>query len=130
MIRHGILQKSAQNQFKISPNRSIHQCLRNFQSKSDQNSGHISRRRVVVTGLGVVSPVGCDTKLAWANILNGYCGIKALSDPSYKQLPCKIAAQIEEENVKLGENFSKSELRSIAPATAYALIAGNLDNFR
>lgn len=83
-----------------------------------------SRRRVVVTGCGVVSPVGCSVDVAWTNILNGFCGIKKLTDDVYSELPCKIAAKILEGDLKLADHFSKSELRALAPATAYALIAG------
>lgn len=83
------------------------------------------RRRVVVTGIGLVSPIGCTVKSAWQNILNGYCGIKALQNPKYDSLPCKIAAQIDADEIKLHDHFSKTELRSIAPATSYALIAGS-----
>lgn len=83
------------------------------------------RRRVVVTGIGVVSPVGCTVKSAWKNILNRFCGIKKLDDPKYDSLPCKIAAKIDEEDLKLHHHFSKTELRSISPATAYALMAGS-----
>lgn len=85
-----------------------------------------TKRRVVVTGLGVVSPVGCNVQTAWKNILSGFCGIKQLNDPVYQSLPCKIAAKIPEEDLKLDEHFSKSDLRALAPATAYALIAGKL----
>lgn len=83
-----------------------------------------SRRRVVVTGVGVVSPVGSGAEIAWKNILNGVCGIKRLRNPAYGTLPCKIAAKIDDDELKLSEHFSKSELRSLAPATAYALLAG------
>lgn len=83
-----------------------------------------TRRRVVVTGVGIVSPVGCSAQSAWKNIQNGMCGIKQLKGPAFETLPCKIAAKINEDDLKLNEKFSKSELRSLAPATAYALIAG------
>lgn len=85
-----------------------------------------NRRRVVVTGVGIISPVGCNTELAWQNIQKGFCGIKQLKDPGYESLPCKIAAKIDDNDLKLSETFSKSELRSLAPATAYALMAGKL----
>lgn len=81
------------------------------------------RRRVVVTGLGVVSPVGCSTKSAWDNILKGYCGIKILDRPKYESVPCKIAANINEEELELSI-FSNSEIRSISTATMYALMSG------
>lgn len=83
-----------------------------------------SRRRVVVTGCGVVSPVGCSVDVAWTNILNGFCGIQKLTGDVYSALPCKIAAKIGEDDLKLDDHFTTSELRALAPATAYALIAG------
>lgn len=88
-----------------------------------QNDSHC-RRRVVVTGCGVVSPVGCGVDVAWTNILNGFCGIRKLTDDVYSALPCKIAAKIVPDDLKLDEHFTTSELRAMAPATAYALIAG------
>lgn len=83
-----------------------------------------SRRRVVVTGCGVVSPVGCSVDVAWTNILNGVCGIRKLPDDVYGTLPCKIAAKIPQGDLNLDNHFTKSDLRALAPATAYALIAG------
>lgn len=82
------------------------------------------RRRVVVTGIGLVSPVGCTVKSAWKNILNGVCGVKKLNDTEYDNLPCKIAAKIDENELKLDEHFSKTEIRANAKATQLALIAG------
>lgn len=82
------------------------------------------RRRVVVTGIGLVSPIGCTVKSAWKNILNGVCGVKKLHDTEYNNLPCKIAAKIDEDDLKLDEHFSKTEIRASAKATQLALIAG------
>ncbi len=44
----------------------------------------VSKRRVVITGLGMVSPVGLDVKSSWKNILAGKSGVKRIShfDPS------------------------------------------------
>lgn len=96
-------------------------CIQRYASTTQSQE---SRRRVVVTGVGVVSPVGSGAEIAWKNILKGVCGIKRLQDPAYETLPCKIAAKIDDDELKLSEQFSKSELRSLAPATAYALLAG------
>lgn len=98
-----------------------------FATGSPHRQANTTKRRVVVTGLGVVSPVGCNVKTAWNNILSGFCGIRQLTEPAYESLPCKIAAKITNEDLKLDEHFSKSELRALAPATAYALIAGRLN---
>ena len=35
-------------------------------------------RRVVITGLGIVSPVGCNIALAWDNVLKGRSGIRPI----------------------------------------------------
>ena len=53
-----------------------------------------SRRRVVVTGLGIVSPVGNTIPVAWEAILQGKSGVGKITafDPS--PLPTKIAAQV------------------------------------
>lgn len=110
--------KLVPNVDKIPPARFVHK-------SAIQNS----RRRVVVTGIGVVSPIGCSTETAWQSILNKTCGIKQLS-AGYETLPCKIAAKIDENELKLSERFSKSDLRALSPATAYAMIAGKLKAFR
>jgi len=81
----------------------------------------------VVTGLGVISPVGCNVHKAWNTILQGGCGIVQLQDEFYGHLPCQVAGLIQNGKdagkFDLTSHFSKSELRSMAPATAYAIIA-------
>lgn len=99
----------------------------NYQSSGNESDQYEPRRRVVVTGVGVVSPIGCDTATAWNNILNGYCGIKSLDSQQYESLPCKIAAKVSEEDLKLTAHFSKSELRSLAKTSVFALIAGSVE---
>lgn len=85
------------------------------------------QRRVVITGMGVISPIGNSLKESWKNIINGKCGISKLEDPEFDKLPCKVAGIIKENNerFKLENHFSKSDLRSISPASAYALLAAN-----
>lgn len=80
-------------------------------------------RRVVVTGIGIISPIGCNVKTAWNNLINGECGIKKLIDPAYEKLPCTIAAQIPDSMLDVGQHFSKSELKAMSKSTSYALIA-------
>ena len=54
----------------------------------------MSRRRVVVTGLGIVSPVGNTVAEAWDNALAGKSGITRITrfDPS--RLACQIAGEV------------------------------------
>ena len=51
-------------------------------------------RRVVVTGLGLVSPVGCGVETAWDNILAGKSGASRVEHFDVSDLACKIAAII------------------------------------
>ena len=48
-------------------------------------------KRVVVTGMGIVSPVGCGVEYAWKNILAGKSGIRKIEDIDVTDLACQIA---------------------------------------
>lgn len=39
----------------------------------------VSSRRVVVTGLGMVTPLGCGVDTTWKRLIDGECGVRALS---------------------------------------------------
>ncbi|XP_068629759.1 3-oxoacyl-[acyl-carrier-protein] synthase, mitochondrial [Battus philenor] len=80
-------------------------------------------RRVVVSGLGVVSPIGTGTKTVWDNLLKGQCGIVSLSEKEYGKLPCRIAGVVSLKDENLLRALSKSNLKSMAPATCLALVA-------
>lgn len=54
------------------------------------------RRRVVVTGAGVVTPVGNDIDSYWRNLLNGVCGIDFISSIPTDDLPVKIAGEVKD----------------------------------
>lgn len=51
-------------------------------------------RRVVVTGMGMVSPLGCGVAPSWARLINGESGISALDSPDFADLPARLAGQI------------------------------------
>ena len=55
-------------------------------------------RRVVVTGTGVVTPVGNDVKTYWENLLEGVCGIDFITEFPTDDLPVKIAGQVKDFN--------------------------------
>lgn len=99
----------------------IQQCklLRSINSKATDH------RRVVVTGLGSISPIGCQVATSWKNIVNGKCGIRSLDDSSYANLPCRIAGQVNKDELSIDKFFTKSELKTMAPATTYALLAAD-----
>jgi len=53
-------------------------------------------RRVVVTGTGVISPVGNDTQTYWKNLLDGVCGIDFIRSIPTDDLPVKIAGEVKD----------------------------------
>lgn len=59
-------------------------------------ASHWTERRIVVTGLGVVSPLGNNIETLWANLLAGKCGIQRISlfDPS--AFDTQIAAEVKD----------------------------------
>jgi 3-oxoacyl-[acyl-carrier-protein] synthase II len=67
-------------------------------------------RKVVVTGIGAVSPLGLDVDHLWQGLLDGKCGIDTIKafDPS--AFTCKLAGEVEEFNVRkhVPKSFRKS----------------------
>jgi 3-oxoacyl-[acyl-carrier-protein] synthase II len=55
-------------------------------------------RRVVVTGLGVVSPVGNDVQTYWDSLVSGKCGIDTIKAFPVDNLPAKVAGEVKDFN--------------------------------
>lgn len=55
-------------------------------------------RRVVITGMGVVSPVGNDIQTYWDNLLKGVCGIDYIKSIPTEGLPVKIGGEVKDFN--------------------------------
>ncbi|KAM7265728.1 hypothetical protein ACFE04_003411 [Oxalis oulophora] len=130
-----------------NPSRQFHKLSRYFYSSS---SSHLKQptitttkiRRVVVTGLGVVSPLGCGVETTWKRLIEGKCGIRNINVEDLKmasfdkdnqlhafdQLNSKVAAF-----VPCGSNpgefdeslWLNSKDRSIARFISYALCAAD-----
>ncbi|SAL35711.1 3-oxoacyl-ACP synthase [Caballeronia peredens] len=54
--------------------------------------------RVVVTGIGIVSPLGCGTELVWKRLISGHSGLRLLSDDIVGDLPAKIGGTVQGKN--------------------------------
>lgn len=54
----------------------------------------MNTRRVVITGMGVVSPLGCGIETVWQRLLAGQSGIRALPDEIVGDLAAKIGGQV------------------------------------
>ena len=51
-------------------------------------------RRVVVTGMGIVSPLGCGIETTWSNILAGRSGARRIDDFQVDDIACQIACRV------------------------------------
>ena len=71
----------------------------------------MSRRRVVVTGLGCITPVGNTVEEAWANILAGQSGIDLITKFDTSDFSCKIAGEVK--GFDLGSYMSAKEARTM-----------------
>lgn len=56
----------------------------------------MSIKRVAVTGMGVISPIGNDVRTFWDNLVKGVCGIDYINDFPTENLPVKIAGKIKD----------------------------------
>jgi 3-oxoacyl-[acyl-carrier-protein] synthase II len=83
----------------------------------------MSRRRVVVTGLGCVSPVGNTVSEAWANILAGKSGIDLITRFDASNFSCKIAGEVK--SFDLESYISAKEARSMDTFIHYGIAAAH-----
>lgn len=86
--------------------------------KSDNN-----RRRVVVTGIGLVSPVGIGIEENWSNLIAGKSGIGPITRFDSSEFATKIAGEVKDFHPE--EFISKKELRKMDPFLRFALGAAH-----
>ncbi|WP_313954028.1 beta-ketoacyl-ACP synthase II [Accumulibacter sp.] len=82
----------------------------------------MARRRVVVTGLGIISPVGNSVDEAWQNVLAGRSGIDRITRFDVSTFPVKIAGEVR--GFDLGRYLSAKEARRLDVFVHYGLAAG------
>ncbi|MEN9314658.1 MAG: hypothetical protein RIS35_1051 [Pseudomonadota bacterium] len=82
----------------------------------------MSRRRVVVTGLGVVSPVGNDVPTAWQNIVAGKSGIGRITRFDASAFTCQIAGEVRDFSIEA--YLPAKEARHFDTFIHYGLAAG------
>jgi len=82
----------------------------------------LSKRRVAVTGLGIVSPVGHDVATAWATILAGKSGIAPITRFDTTSFPVHFGGEIRD--LKLEPYINAKEARRMDAFMQYGVIAG------
>lgn len=82
----------------------------------------MSRKRVVVTGLGMVSSVGHDVQSTWSAILNGVCGIRPITAFDASAFGTQISASVQDFDVS--PYLEAKEARKMDTFIQYGMAAG------
>jgi len=82
----------------------------------------LARRRVVITGLGIVSPVGNTVEEAWQNILAGKSGIAAVTKFDTSTFPVQFAGEVK--NFDITQYISAKDARRMDDFIHFGLAAG------
>ena len=82
----------------------------------------MARRRVVITGLGIISPLGNDVNQAWAKARAGTPGIESISRFDASPFASQIAGEVRDFNVE--DYLSAKEARRMDIFVQYGLAAG------
>ena len=88
----------------------------------------MTARRVVVTGMGLVCPLGSGVEPCWNRLVEGQSGIRAVSGFSVDDLPCRVAGQIPRGDEKEGyfeaeRYIEPKELRKVDYFIVFAIAA-------
>ena len=94
-------------------------------------------KRAVITGMGAVTPIGCDVNTFWNNLKNGVCGIDFITRFDTSDFKAKLAAEVkndfdpllymEKSDVRKTDRFVQFALSSAAQAVADSGIEGKCD---
>src|SRR5688572_23812682 len=81
----------------------------------------MQQRRVVVTGLGAVSPLGNTIHEFWGNLIAGKSGAAPITKFDTSKFKTKFACEVK--NYDPLNYFEKAEIRKMDPFTQYALVS-------
>ena len=80
-------------------------------------------QRVVVTGLGVASSLGCEVEEFWRRLTRGDSGVVALEDEAFASLPTRIGAVVK--GYEERDNFDRKEVRRLSRSSQLAVVAAS-----
>src|SRR5690625_1622382 len=84
----------------------------------------MDERRVVVTGLGAITPVGNDVETMWNNIVAGHSGIDFITRVDRDQFPVHVAAEVKDFDPT--EHIDRKDARRMDLFTQYAVVASKM----
>src|SRR5574344_1712557 len=82
----------------------------------------MTQKRVVITGLGVICPVGNNVEDAWHNVLNGVSGIGKITRFDTTNFPIKIAGEVK--NFQPEDYTELRQVKKMDTFTRYSIAAG------
>ncbi len=83
----------------------------------------MNKRRVVVTGFGMITPVGLTVQDTWANILNGVSGVTSIQEFDTTEYSTKIWARVKDFNPEA--YFDVKEARKMDAFSQYGVVAAD-----
>ncbi len=81
----------------------------------------MNKRRVVITGMGIISPVGSQVNDAWKNVRDGVSGISLVDDFDTSALTTRIGGQVKD--FEVADYLSPKDARKIDPFMHYGIAA-------
>ena len=82
----------------------------------------MTKKRVVVTGLGCLTPIGCNKDDFWKSLLEGKSGAKTIDFLDVDKLPVKFSASVKD--FQSDEYFEKKDLKKMDLFMQYGMAAG------
>ncbi|WP_226666487.1 beta-ketoacyl-ACP synthase II [Metabacillus litoralis] len=82
------------------------------------------KKRVVITGVGAVTPVGNDVETSWNNIINGVSGIAPMKRIDSEKFNVKVAGEVN--NFIPGDFIDHKEIKRMARFTHFAIAASKM----
>ncbi len=79
------------------------------------------RRRVVITGMGTINPIGHSVDESWDSLVKGKSGIGPVTKFDAAEFPAKIAGEVKD--FKASDYIDKKSARKMALFTQYAVVA-------
>ena len=84
-------------------------------------SGNGTRPRVVITGMGAVTPLGNNLETTWTAMMAGKCGVEQITRYDTTDFPCKVAAFVK--GFDPAQYLSKRDIRRMAPFLHFGVAA-------
>ena len=82
----------------------------------------MTKKRVVVTGLGCLTPIGCNKEDFWQSLMEGKSGAQTIDFLDIEKLPVKFSASVK--NFESDRYFDKKDLKKMDLFMQYGMAAG------